>query len=170
LNKREVDVIDGGDIEYRMERAGYNPDSTYSISDIHATGRYFRADEYLLAYVTNGPGGPKLSGQLVLLRDERLRQPLPDAQAPKLDSAAALFAKSLATARTQLVHGRRCENALRDGSGARALAAAREGVATYARSTIARTCQIWTMRQTHASASEVLAVSQEVLAVDSTNF
>ncbi len=170
VNKREVDVIDGGDIEYRMERAGYNPDSTYSISDIHATGKYFRADEYLLAYVSNGPGGPKLSGQLVLLRDERLRQPLPDAQAPRLDSAAALFAKSVAAARTQLVHERRCENALRDGSGSRALAAAKEGVATYGRSTIARTCMIWTMRQTHAPASEILAVSQEVLAVDSANY
>ena len=72
--------------------------------------------------------GPRLSGSLVLLRDERLRQPLPDATAPKLDSAAVFFARSIAAARVQLVHERRCENALRAGSGLRAVEAAREGV------------------------------------------
>src|SRR5262245_27044831 len=28
VNRRDVDVIDGGEIKYRMERAGYNSDSS----------------------------------------------------------------------------------------------------------------------------------------------
>jgi tetratricopeptide (TPR) repeat protein len=152
-----------------MERAGYNPDSIYSISDIRAIGRFLRADEFVLARVSNTPAGPRLSGQLVMFRDEQLRQPLADVTAPKLDSAAVLFAKNIAVARAQLVYQRRCENALREGTGAQAIAAAKEGVATYAKSTIARTCLVWALRQTKAPSAEVLAVSKEILAVDSLN-
>src|SRR5207248_9008928 len=106
----------------------------------------------------------------VLMRDEKLRQPLAAVVAPKLDSAALLFAKEIGAAQAQIVGQRRCENALRDGSGTRALAAAREGVVAYPRSTLARTCLLWAMRQTPTPAAEVLDVAHELLAVDSVNF
>ena len=87
----------------------------------------------------------------------------------KLDSAAMLFAKAIAAARAQLVPERRCENALREGSGARAVAAAREGVTGYPQSTIARTCLVWALRQMKGTSSELLSVSRELLAHDSVN-
>ena len=90
IDKKEVELIDAGEVGYRMERAGYNPDTTYDLQEIRAAGKFFRADEFVMASVSNGATGPRLSGSLVLLRDERLRQPLPDATAPKLDSAAVL--------------------------------------------------------------------------------
>ena len=167
VNRREVDVIDGNDIEYGMQRAGYNPDTTFSVGDIHAMGRYLRGDEYLLARVAHERGMFRLSGVLVLLRDEQLRQPLPDAVAPKLDSAAQLFARSLMAAREQLAPQRRCENALRDRSPERAIAAVRPAIAEYPRSTIARTCLVWALRQSGAPASDVLDAARQVLAVDS---
>ena len=80
-----------------------------------------------------------------------------------------LFAKAIAAARTQLVPERRCENALREGSGARAVAAAREGVTVYPQSTIARTCLVWALRQMKGMSSELLTVSRELLAQDSVN-
>ncbi|MDB4876855.1 MAG: hypothetical protein JWM41_3301 [Gemmatimonadetes bacterium] len=169
VNKREVDVLDGGDIADQMERAGYNADTVFTLTDVRAIGRYMRADEFVVARVANGPAGPRLTGQLVMFRDEQLRQPLAEVSAPKLDSVAVLFAKSIAAARTQLIHQRRCENALREGSGDRAIAAAKEGVAGYARSTIARTCLVWALRQTKAPSAEVLAVAREILAIDSVN-
>ena len=95
VNKREVEVIDGDDIRTQLERAGYNPDTTFAQGEAHAIGRFLRADEFLIARVTNGPSGPRISGQLLLLlRDENLRQPLPEVGAAKLDSAAMLFAKA----------------------------------------------------------------------------
>jgi hypothetical protein len=32
IDKKEVNLIDAGDVGYRMERAGYNPDTTYQKS------------------------------------------------------------------------------------------------------------------------------------------
>jgi tetratricopeptide (TPR) repeat protein len=169
VNRREVDVIDGNEIEYRMDRAGFDPDGLFTLEDLHAIGHYLRADEYLWASVSSDPSGVRLSGELVLMRDERLRQPILDAVAPKLDSAARLFAKSVAAARTQLIPQRRCENALHDGSAERAIAAAREGVSGFPRSTIARTCLVWALRQSGAPTAEVLSVAQEILTIDSMN-
>ncbi|HEV8445308.1 MAG TPA: hypothetical protein VGQ44_00715 [Gemmatimonadaceae bacterium] len=169
VDKKEVDIIDAGDVAYRMERAGYNPDTTFDLPEIRATGKYFRADEFVTASVSNGPAGPRLSGSLVLLRDEKLRQPLPDAAAPKLDSAALLFARSIAAARVQLAPERRCENALRDGHGLRAVEAAREGVKAYPRGAIVRTCLVWALHQNGAPYAEVLAEADSLLAIDSLN-
>jgi tetratricopeptide (TPR) repeat protein len=169
VNKREVEVIDGGEIGWRLQLAGFNPDSIIDVSMIHAIGKYFRADEYLIATVTTGPTSTTIQGELVLMRDERLRQPIAPVTGPRLDSAAALFARGLSAARSQLVSQRRCENALRDGSGSRALASAREAVAAYKTSTIARVCLLWALRQMTGSSAEVLAVANEVLAVDSVN-
>jgi hypothetical protein len=166
IDKKEVDLIDAGEVGYRMERAGYNPDTTYDLQEIRSAGKFFRADEFVMASVSNGPAGPRLSGSLVLLRDERLRQPLPDATAPKLDSAAVLFARSVVAARVQLVHERRCENALRAGSGLRAVEAAREGVNAYPRGSIVRTCLVWALHQNGAPATEVLAAAESLLAID----
>jgi len=169
VNKREVDVIDGGEIAWRLERAGFNPDTSANDGAIHAIGKYFRADEYLSASVTSGRNGTTIRGELVLMRDERLRQPIAEATAARVDSAATLFARGLAAARAQLVPERRCENALREGSGPRAIAAAREGVAAYSRSTIARVCLLWALRQTSSRAAEILTVATEVLAVSPAN-
>jgi hypothetical protein len=167
LDKKDVEVVDAGDVAYRMERAGYNPDTTLDMPAIRSAGKYFRADEFVTASVANGPAGPRLSGSLVLLRDERLRQPLPDATAPRLDSAALLFARSIAAARVQLAPERRCENALRAGSGLRAVEAAREGVNAYPRGAIVRTCLVWALHQNGAPAAEVLAEAESLLAIDS---
>lgn len=167
LNDREVDVVSRGKIDYEMRRSGYDPDSTVSLVIIPPLGRLVRADEFLLGEVSRAPGRLRLSGELVLLRDQRLRQPLPTAVAPTLDSAVQLFAQSITAARTQLNPQRRCENALRAGQVERALAAAREGVARFPRSTIARTCLIWVLRRMRAPPAQVLSVAQQVLAIDS---
>jgi tetratricopeptide (TPR) repeat protein len=169
VNKREVEVIDGDNLRTQLERAGYSPDTTFTPGEARAIGRYLRADEFLVAKVTATPNGTRLSGHLVLLRDDHLLQPLPEVTSTRLDSAAQLFAKSIAAARGQLVPERRCENALREGSALRAISAAREGVTAYPQSTIARTCLVWALRQSKSVANELLAVSREILAQDSTN-
>jgi tetratricopeptide (TPR) repeat protein len=166
-NKREVDVIDGGDIRYQLERSSYSADGPLEPDAIHSLGRFMRADEYINGFVTNTPAGVRLAGELVLLRDERLRQPLPAFTAMKLDSAAELMAKEVAAARTQLVYQRRCENSLHAAKNDQAVIEARAGVAAYPRSTLARTCLVWALQAVHAPVTEVLAVARQVLAIDS---
>jgi tetratricopeptide (TPR) repeat protein len=167
VDRRAVEVINGGDIAYEMERAGYNPDTVFSLATVHAIGRYLRADEYVLGHVARTSGAVRLSAELVLLRDEKLRQPLPVAVAPTVDSAAHALARSLAAARAQLVPERRCENALRDGHGREAEADARDGIAAYGDAALARTCLVWALRQRGAPPKEVLGVAREILAIDS---
>lgn len=168
-DKHEVDVIDGFDIHEKMTIAGYNPDSALSERDLRTLGRLMRADEYVIGTVVRDGDSTELRATLVLMRDERLRQPLPPAVAPRFDDAAAQIARSLAAARRQLAYERRCENAMRDGHGAVAVKEARDGVAAYPASTLARTCLVWALRATGATAAEVLETAQAVLAVDSTN-
>ena len=171
VDKKQLDVIDGDAIRIRLVTDGFSPDTSYSVADAHAIGRFLRADEFLLAHVASTPAGVRLWGELVLLRDDQLRQAIAPATASRLDSAATLFAKNLIAARTQLIHERRCENALRDGHGAAAIAAAREGIAAYPRATIARVCLVWALRQASGAgvAPELLDQSRAILAVDSVN-
>lgn len=72
INKKEVEVVDGDDVGDQLYRAGFNPDTSYSSREIRAIGRYVRADEYVIGRVSNGPGGARIDGELVLIRDERL--------------------------------------------------------------------------------------------------
>jgi len=169
INKHEVELIDPADVAKALDRAGYDADSMFAISGIIPLARKMRADEIVIGRVSTSAAATRISGELVLTRDERLRQPLIEVSAPRLDSAATLFAHALVAARAQLIPQRRCENALHDGNGLRAVAAAREGVAAYSRSTIARSCLVWSLHQTKAPASDVLAVAEQILAIDSNN-
>lgn len=168
-NRSELEVIDGGLIDRELRRAQYDPEASFTLADMVAVGRFLRTDEYVIGDVMRENRRVRLSGDLMVVRDAHMRQPLPPAAAPTLDSAAQLFAQSIAAARKQLVSQRRCENALREGHPAAAVAAAKEGVESYARSTLARTCLVVALTAAHAPATEVLSTAKEVLALDSAN-
>ncbi|HUR28013.1 MAG TPA: hypothetical protein VM509_07495 [Planctomycetota bacterium] len=170
-NKREVDVIAGFEISDRLQRASYPSDTALSEIDVRVLGRDLRADEYLIGRVERaGRDSVRISAQLVLMRDPRLKQPLPVASGPGLDEAAEQLARALVAARAQLIPMRRCENSLRDGKGSAAIAAARAGINAYRQSTLARTCLLWALRGTSAPASDLLSAAEQVLAVDSLSF
>lgn len=170
LDKRSADMVSSSLLEDMMTSSGMNPDTAFTPLQTRAIGKFFRADELISGTVHADASGIRLSGALALSRDDRLRQPLPTVKAPTLDSAATLFAQAIVAARTQLSAQRRCENYLREANEFRAEAAAREGVTSYANSTIARTCLVWSLRQQGAAASKVLAAAREVLTIDSMSY
>jgi hypothetical protein len=172
VDGKEVDVIDAHRIDSTLVRAGYTASSKLAESEIHILGTAVRADEYILGHVerSDRQGGPaRVSGTLVLMRDQRLRQPLPTVTAPRLDDAAAELGRAAAAARVQFVHERRCENALRDGSARRAAEAARAGIAAYPRAVVARVCLVWALKGGGSSPAEVLAVAREIIEIDTAN-
>lgn len=169
VNRRDTDVIAGTLIDTRMARSGYVIDSTFSMETVRSIAQFMRADEYLSGWIGTAADGVMIGGELILLRDERLRQVIAPVSARTLDSAATLFARAVIQARTQLVPSRRCENALRAGEAAKALASAREGVTGYARSVIARTCYLWAQRATGVPADDVLQTAREILTIDSSS-
>lgn len=172
-NGREVEVISSLTIATDMEKAGFLRNEPWLEGAVRSLAAHTRADEYVVGRVErDGRGGrpARVSGTLVLMRDPRMRQPLPAADAPNLERAAEALGGSVVKARVQLSHLRHCENALRGGQPRDAMRAARAGVAAYPTSTLARTCLIWALRASGSDASEVLAVAREILAIDSTNF
>jgi tetratricopeptide (TPR) repeat protein len=168
-NKREFGVIDGENVDIALEKSSYPTEGPLEMDVIRSLGTNFRGDEFLAGTARSGAGGVRVRAELVLFRDTRLRQPIAEVVAPKLDDAAELLAKGIVAARSQLVYHRRCENALRIGRNDLAVGAAREGVAAYPRSTIARTCLLWALRSFGAPAGDVLSVAREVLAIDATS-
>jgi tetratricopeptide (TPR) repeat protein len=169
INKKEVDVVSGGDIRYQLMRSGMPEDTLLDESSLRTLGKLMRADEYLLGAVERGVKGVRLTGRLVLMRDPRMAEPIPPAAAPELDLAADQFGHALAAARSELVPQRRCENALRDGQPERALQFAREAVAAYPQGVLAHICLVWALRANGAPATEVLEAARKALAGDSLN-
>jgi len=169
VNRREVDVISGGDIDFQVTKAGMPEDTLLDEPSIRTLGRLLRADEYVTGSVERAPKSVRIAGRLVLMRDPRMSEPLPTATAPDLGLAADQFAHSIAAARAQIVPERRCENALRDGQQQRALQFAREAVAAYPPGVLAHVCLTWALRATGADAGEVLTAAKQVLAGDSLN-
>jgi tetratricopeptide (TPR) repeat protein len=170
VDKRATLVIDDYDIRDKMFRAGFNPDTTYTEEEIFAIGRVLRADEYVEGLITRDKDKWRLSGTLVLMRDKRMRQPIPAVASASLEDAAAAMGKNINAALGQLVYQRRCENALRDGKGAQGVAYAREAIAQYPNALLARICLGWGLRQTGASDADILKVADEVLAMDPRSF
>ena len=168
-DRRELDVVSGPIIRMTLEQGGFPPDTALDPYLIAALGKQLRADEYLISAVGRTASGIRLTGQLMLIRDKRLRQPLPPAVAPTLDVAADQLARSVVAARAQLDDQRRCENHLRELRGVQAIQSARAGIAEYPGSTIARTCLVWALRSTGAPAADVLSTAQELLALDEGN-
>lgn len=167
VNKREALMIPAYDIRESMIAASYSPDAVLRLDELRQQGEFFRVDEIVHGYVTRLPnGGVKLDAHLVLWRDLKLRQPLPTVTNANYDRGIDELANRVSQARSQLTHQRRCENFLREGRGAQAIRAAREGISAYPRGTLARTCLVWALRATGASAQEILAESNTVLEID----
>ncbi len=168
VDKREGKVIKTYDLRMALERSGFARDASYTLNELRHQATLFRTDEIVAGTATRLPGGGlKLEAKLVLYRDLRMRQPLPTVTANSFDRAVALLATRVNEARLQLRHQRRCENALRDGNGARAIQSAREGIASTPRAALARTCLVWALRATGAPAAQVLAEAKELLEIDS---
>jgi len=164
---KQLEILTWTDVQGKMITAGYPEETLSDLRALKAASWQLRSDEFLLGTVQLLPNGDvRLAVDLRLVRDARLRQPLPIATAHDLSQAAEQVARSLAAVRRQLPHERRCENALRDGKGAVALAAAREAVAATPEATIGRVCLAWALRTVGTPADQVLGVARDVLARD----
>ena len=169
-NKRELEVIDEKAMTTALFNAGFPPDMVPDLSQVRALSRYLRADEYLMGTVDRTPAGFRVRARLILARDVRMQQPLPEAIDPDADRAAARIAAAVVEARRQLAPQRRCENHLRAGRPKEAIAAAAEGVGLYPRSTLARGCLLAARLVVGTAADSVLAIAGEMLRVDTTSF
>lgn len=169
-SKRELEVIDEKSMTTALFNAGFPGDMVPDLSQVRALSRYLRADEYLMGTVDKTPSGIRVRAKLILARDVRMQQPLPDVVDPDADRAAARMASAVTEARRQLTAQRRCENHLREGRAKQAIDAAADGVRLYARSTLARRCLLAASLVVGTAADSILNVAAEMLRVDSVSF
>ena len=169
-SRRELEVIDEKSMTNALFSAGFPENHVPDLSQVRALSRFLRADEYLMGEVDKTPSGFRIRARLILARDVRMQQPLPDVVDGDADRAAARMAANVVEARRQLTPQRRCENGIRDGRGAQAIEAAREGIRVYPRSTLARRCLLAAQLFVGTPADTILMVAGDMMRIDSLSY
>jgi predicted Zn-dependent protease len=163
---KDLWVISKSDIHGTLEASGYRPDSALNPTDAKTLAQLLRADEYLAGTVTKNGKNYTVDARLVLARDNALVQPLPTVEAGRLDQVAMLLSKELQAARKQLASEKKCVQNIREQKFPDAAAAARQGIAAYEKSTLARLCLATAYAQMKQPPDSVLAITDQVLAID----
>ena len=165
-DNKEVDVVSGGAIRLELTKASFPTDSALSRSELSILGDKFRTDEYIVGTVVRAGKGIRVRSELVLARDERMTQPLPDATGSDANRIADQIAKSIVSFRVQLPYQRRCENHLREGRAAEAVRSAREGVTRSPGGALVRTCLVMALRSSGVAAGTLLEEARAILGIN----
>lgn len=168
VDVKRLTVIPKADINTTLTASGYSTTEALAANDAKALANLLRADEYMEGTVSRTPTGVKIDARLILARDNSLQQPLPAAEAAKLDQAAQMVARSYTQAREQLASERSCYTLFREGKFAEAEAAARAGLAKYPNGTVVGVC-LGNALQEQKKTDSVLAVAERIRAVDPRN-
>ena len=165
---KKLTVIPQKDVNSTLTASGYSTTESLASNDARALAVLLRADEYMEGTVSRTPVGVKVDARMVLARDNSIQQPLPTAEAARLDLAAQMISKSYLAARTQLEAEKNCANLFRAAKYAEAEQAARAGLAKYPTGTMAMVC-LGNSLNAQNKTDSVLAVSQRILAIDPRN-
>ena len=170
VNARDVGVMPGWRIDLAVTRSGFGEKAVSEPWLLHWLAQIVRADEYVRGAAERTNDGVRVTAALVLTREKRLYQSLPVATGRTIAEAGDRLARSIADARRQLVHQRRCENAVRLGEGQLAVSIAREGLQAYPQGTVLRVCQVVALMLARADAHELLQAAGSVLAEQPDNY
>ena len=169
-------VISKNDVNAALEASGYPPCKALGPNDVKALAGLMRADEVITGTVSKTAGGYRIEARHALARDLQMAQPLQPVEAQRLDQVAKLLSDQLQLSRKQLSGERRCESLAREGKLPEAAAAAREAIAAFPQSTIARIClaQVFVTRKAQGDSSRatldsVIAITQEIARLDPRN-
>ncbi len=168
INNQQLLVIPKADIENTLKASGYSTTEALQATDARALAVLLRADEFLDGVVTKTPTGVKIDARMVLARDQSLSQPLPSAEAPRLDAAAQMISRSYQAARGQLANEKSCYMLYRDGKFAEAETMARSAIAKYPQGTIAMVC-LGNALESQKKADSVILVANRIRAIDPRN-
>jgi predicted Zn-dependent protease len=168
IDNSKVVVISKQDIENTLKASGYSTTEALQLGDARALAVLLRADEFIDGVVTKTPTGYRIESRLVLARDQTLQQPLPAAEGPKIDAAAAIVSKSYQAAREQLANEKLCYTLYRDQKYPEAITMARAALAKYPNGTIADVC-LGSAYESQNNADSALAVAERIRAIDARN-
>lgn len=174
FNIRELMPTSKKNIDTSLATSGYKPDSALSPNDIKELARIVRGDEVIDGTVVKAGTAYRITARMFLPRDVSLSQPLvTNLETTNFGDAAKQIVSEYDKARKQIKDNQDCENGIRAGKLADAMAAARKGIQSYPKSTLVRLClaQAYASMKTTADSTgpwkdSVLSVTKEVLALD----
>lgn len=169
FSARDLWVITKKDIDANLQNAGYPTDEPLSQSDANALARQLRATTYIdgtVSPVAGQQGQYRVDARLVLGRGQVFVQPLPSQTVARPADAGQAIARAVKDARGHLAAEERCYNNASQQKYAEARQAAQAAIGEYPRSTIARICLLNVMVAQNAAPDSVLALANEVLAID----
>ncbi len=140
FNIKQLMATPKKEIEANLTQSGYRADSALNPNDIKELGKLVRADEVIDGTVTKTAAGYRVNARMFLPRDAALSQPLVSVESANLGDVAKQVVSEYESSRRQLKGNQDCENAIRAGKPADAIAAARQGITAYPRATLARLC------------------------------
>ncbi|HSJ65688.1 MAG TPA: tetratricopeptide repeat protein [Gemmatimonadaceae bacterium] len=164
---RDLWVISKENICALLEASGFNCDNAPERVTAKLLAQQLRADEYLEGSINKGGDGFVLTANMVLTRNNNLVQPIGTFTGARMLDVATAFSREFKEARRQLEANQACENAIRDGNLGQARQHARAAIEAYPKATLGRLCMINALVEDSASADSILALSQEVLQIDS---
>jgi hypothetical protein len=168
-DSRAVKVLEGYRLDNLLLELNYKPQVILGDAELRFFGQQLRADEVLLARVSQRDGMITLSPRLTVLRSWGMQQPLPTVEAATAALAGDALAREIISARAQFTGLRRCENAMARGDRATAAREAESAIRSYPQAVIARDCLLAALINGTTSADSVRRVADDVLAIDSTN-
>ena len=175
FNIKELMPVSKKDIDNTLVSSGYRPDSALAPNDIKELAKLVRGDEVIDGTVTKAGGVYKVNARLFLSRDAAISQPLVSAEGSNLGDIAKQIVREYDQARKQIPANQECENNIRTQKIDLAIAAARKGISTYPKATIARLClasayQAWKNGPDSTSKpwakDSVFAVATSITAID----
>ena len=166
FNARDLWVITKKDIDANLENAGYPTDEPLSQSDANALARQLRATTYVDGSVTPVQGQFRVDARLVLGRGPVFVQPLPAQTVGDPADAGQAIARAVKEVRGHLEEEQECYNNAAQQKYAEARAAAARAIQEYPRTAIARVCLLNVLAAQEASPDSILALAEEVLAID----
>jgi tetratricopeptide (TPR) repeat protein len=172
---RTLMPISKKDIDANLTQSGYRPDSALNPTDTKELARLLRADEIIDGTVSKTPAGNyRVQVRLFLPTDVQLSQPLGTFESKDFGQIAKQVVDEYDKARKAIPDNQACTSSIRAGTPAAAIAAARKGMVTYPRSTLARLClasAYFTMGTTADSTGpwkdSVIAITNEITQIDS---
>jgi predicted TPR repeat methyltransferase len=175
FNIKELMPVSKKDIDNTLVSSGYKPDSALAPNDIKELAKLVRGDEVIDGTVTRNGGVYKVNARLFLSRDAAIAQPLVSVEGTNLGDIAKQIVHEYDQARKQIPANQECENNIRAQKVDLAIAAARKGISTYPKATIARLClasayQVWKNGPDSSSKpwakDSVLAIANAITTID----
>lgn len=168
-DRREVAVVRADSAARMLRGLGFPQADRASETEQLMVARASRGDELLVGQLREFGDTLELRATLILVRDPRIREPLPIVRAVGVENTAREITRAIIRTRTQGDYMRRCENFARIGESASAIREAERALREHPRGLLARSCLVRVLASVPVPRDSVIAVADYIIARDTAN-